>query len=107
MAKYCGNIGFVETIETSPGVWTEDITERQYRGDVISDTRRWEAGEYLNDNLVINNKISIISDPYAYRNFFAIRYVDWMGARWKVTNVEIARPRLILSLGGVYNGSTT
>ena len=28
MAKYYGEIGFSETTETSPGVWTEDIVKR-------------------------------------------------------------------------------
>lgn len=104
MAKFYGIIGYGETQETQPGVWEEVITERKYFGDVLQFGRRWESGGNLNDNLNINNKISIVADPFAYQNFHAMRYIDFMGALWKITNVEVQQPRLILTIGGVYNG---
>lgn len=107
MAKFYGAIGYAEMIESSPGVWVEKITEQNYSGDVIKNTRRTQAGENLNDDLIINNIISIVADPFAYQNFFAMRYVIWMGAAWKITNVEVQRPRLILTIGGIYNGKKT
>lgn len=106
MAKFYGVIGYVELKETYTDVWQEVVTERKYSGDVIENTRKWVGSEYLNDNLVINNRISIVADPYAVQNFHAIRYAEWMGAKWKVTNVKVAYPRLILDLGGVYNEQT-
>lgn len=104
MAKFYGVIGYVETSETSPGVWTETVTERTYSGDVLKNVKRWQASERLNDDLVVNNLISILADPFTYEHAHAIRYVKWLGASWKVTNVEVQRPRLILTIGGVYNG---
>jgi len=104
MGKFYGIIGYAETSETAPGVWTEGITERNYSGDVIKNTGRWQSGAKVNDNLTINNSISIVADPFAYQHFHAMRYVNWMGVSWKVTNVEVQRPRLILTIGGVYNG---
>lgn len=104
MAKFYGVIGYADTVETAPGVWTEQITERNYAGDVIKNTRRWQSGENLNDDLTLNNTISVVADPFAYQNFYAMRYIKWMGASWKITNVEVQRPRLILTIGGVYNG---
>ena len=106
MAKYSGKIGFVVStpVETSPGIFENPIEERKYRGDILEDNRRWDKSEYANDDLNLANRISIVGDAYAYGNFFAIRYVEWMGALWKVTKVEIKRPRLILTIGGVYNG---
>jgi hypothetical protein len=104
MGKFYGAIGYAETNETSPGVWTETITEHNYSGDVLKNSRRWQAGENLNDDLTINNLISILADPFAYQNFHKIRYIKWMGASWKVTSIEVQRPRLILTIGGVYNG---
>ena len=106
MAKYYGQIGYSETIETRPGVHTEVITERNYYGDVIRNIRRLEKGEGVNDDVTINNSLSIIADPYASGHIFAMRYVRWMGACWKITSVEVQQPRLILTIGGVYNGST-
>lgn len=103
MAKFYGKIGFMETTETSPGVWEEEITERYYYGDVMRNMRRWDNSSYENDDLKVNNEISIVSDPYAVQNFHAIRYVEWMGALWKVSSVDVQYPRLTLSIGGVYN----
>ncbi len=103
MAKYRGTIGFMETVETAPDVWEEFIVTRAYSGDVIKNTRRWENGEHLNDNLNISNTISVVLDPYAERNFHRIRFITYMGARWKVKNVEVNRPRLVFQIGDVYN----
>lgn len=105
MAKFFGAIGYAETKETSPGIWEETITERNYYGDILRNARRLENGENLNDNVNVNNSISIVADSHAYGNVFAIRYIRWMGACWKVTNVEVQRPRLILTIGGIYNGN--
>jgi hypothetical protein len=106
MAKFYGEIGFAETSETAPGVWTATITEQFYSGDVIRNTQKWQKGEGLNDNIEINNIISILADPYAYQNLSKMQYIKWMGALWKITNIEPQRPRLLLSIGGVYNGPT-
>ena len=104
MVRFSGKVGFTGTHETVPGVWEEIVLERKYKGDVIRNTRRWETGENLNSTLVINNQISILADSYLYSHFFNIRYVEWMGTRWSVTNIEVNRPRLLLTIGGVYNG---
>jgi hypothetical protein len=106
MAKYYGKIGYAEMDEKSPGVNVEVFTERHYYGDVIRNVRKLEKGIGLNDDVEVNNSISIVADPYAYQHFFAIRYAEWMGVLWKVTNVEVQSPRLLLTIGGVYNGPT-
>jgi hypothetical protein len=103
MAKFYGIVGFSEMKETSPGVWFEDIVEKNCYGDFVKISSRYQQAEKLNDNLVLNNLVSIVADPYINENFSAIRYLTWMGTRWKITNVEVQRPRLILTLGGVYN----
>jgi len=103
MNKYFGKIGFAITEETKPGIWKEQITEREYYGDVLRDYANRTSGQGLNDDIMINNQISIISDPFAYNNYSSIKYVEWMGAKWKCRSVEVKYPRLLLSLGGVYN----
>ena len=103
MPKYFGKIGFMVTKETKPDVWEEDIEEREYSGELLRVQKRWQRSEHLNDDLAISNRLSILSDPFAYNNFHSIRYATWMGAKWKVTSVEVAYPRLLLDLGGVYN----
>ena len=105
MAKFHGAIGYSEgTVETEPGVWVEKIVERNYFGDLVRNTRKLQEGDQLNDDLSVGNSISIVADAYANYHFFAIRYVQWAGARWKVSDVEVQSPRLLLRLGGVYNG---
>ena len=103
MAKFFGAIGYAETVETTPGVWEEKITERNYYGDLIRNSRRLQSSEQLNDDINISNEVSIVSDPYANANFHSMRYVEFMGAKWKITNVEVQYPRLKLTLGGLYN----
>lgn len=103
MAKFYGAIGYATTVETSPGIWEEEIAERMYAGDLGRNTRRLQSGAQVNDDLTIANEISIIADPYAYQNFHAMRYVEFMGTKWKVSNVEVQFPRLILTTGGIYN----
>lgn len=104
MAKFYGVIGFAETVETAPGVWKDEIVPHNYFGDLIRNTRRLHSSDNLNDNINVNNEISIIADPYANQNFHMMRYVEFMGTKWKISNVEVQYPRLILTLGGVYNG---
>lgn len=104
MAKYHGKIGFVTTKETAPGVHEEIPIEREYFGDVIRNSKRWEAGSDINDDIQINNQISIVADDYLNDNFFAIRYVSWMRCLWKVISVEMQRHRITLTIGGIYNG---
>lgn len=107
MAKFCGNIGFSISKETKPGIWDHVIEEHKYYGDVLRSTRRWEHGEYLNDDLNVSNNISIIADPFARDSLSCICYVEWMKTKWKVTDVEVEYPRLILTIGGVYNEDST
>lgn len=104
MAKYYGVIGYAETVETAPGVYEERITERNYYGELVRNTRRLQTSDQINDNINIANEISIIADPFATQNFYAMRYIEFMGAKWKITNVEVRYPRLILTIGGLYNG---
>lgn len=107
MARFRGAVGYATSQETAPGVWTNQITERKYFGDVIRDTRRLEpSGEKLNEDVSLGNSFSIVADAYANENFGSMRYVNWQGKNWTITNVEVRRPRLILSIGGLWNGDT-
>lgn len=103
MAKFYGAVGFVTTEETTPGVWTQTETERVYYGDLLSNYGRWEQKNQANDDLNLNQRVSILSDPYANQHFSEIRYVILKGAKWKVTNAEVLFPRLILTIGMLYN----
>lgn len=103
MSKYSGTVGFGVTEETSPGVNTVSIVERKYKGEVLKITRRFNQGESINDNIRISNTISILGNPYAFENFHNIRYITWMGTKWKVESIDVQYPRLNMTIGGEYN----
>lgn len=105
MAKWHGRIGYAESIEVEAGVWEQQIKELPYSGDSIRNTRMLQNSGGVNDNINIGNQISIVSDPYADQNFHLMLYVEFMGTLWKITNVDVQYPRLILTIGGVYNGN--
>jgi len=107
MARFFGRVGYGQAVETAPGVWVDSIVERSYYGDIIRNARVLREGENLNKDLSVQNSISILADAYANDHFFAIRYVEWAGALWTVSTVEVQSPRLILRLGEVYNGPTS
>ena len=104
MDKFYGEIGFAEEMETTPGIWVESIAPRNYYGELIRNTRKLQTSGQVNDNIEVANEISIISDPYANENFHSMRYIKFMRTKWKVTSVEVQYPRLILTIGGEYNG---
>lgn len=105
MAKFYGEIGYGETVETVPGVWEDVIKERKYFGDVLRNTRGMHEGDKVNNDITVGNSISIVADAYAHEHFFAMRYIKWAGTYWTISDVEVQRPRLLLRLGGVYNGT--
>lgn len=104
MNRFSGKVGYGESVETSPGVNEDVITERSHFGDVVRNSLKYREGESVNNDLSVSNSISIVADAYANEHFFAIRYVVWAGAYWTVSEVEVQHPRLLLRLGGVYNG---
>ena len=106
MMRWYGKVGYSETDETAPGVWTSQDTVREYYGDVVRNSTRWTGNsDSTNDDLTINSQISIVADPFAIEKFYSIKWIEFMGVKWKVTSVDPTQPpRLILSLGGVYNG---
>lgn len=102
--KWFGKIGFEISKEQSPGVYVPDIEEKDYYGDLIKNVKRTNEGDKVNDDISLSNQLSIIFDPYIQNHFSTIKYVAMFGTKWKVTSVEVQFPRLLLSLGGVYNG---
>ena len=106
MAKFYGRVGFIYYEEKEGSVFEERTEERTYMGDVIKLTKRFERADKLNDDLNLSNEIRIVADKFAYEHFQYIRYVNYMGANWKVTSATIdEHPRITLQIGGVYNGS--
>ena len=104
MAKWHGVIGFAESEETAPGVWTKKVVERNYYGDIIESNRQFQTADQLNDNINFTNIVSIVADPFANMNQGSMLYIDILDTKWKISKVSYGRPRLLLTTGGVYNG---
>jgi hypothetical protein len=106
LAKFFGEIGFATQIETSPGIWEDQIVEKQYYGDVFRESRRFSTTDQVLDKINLSNQISILADGYVVDNIQNLRYVRWLGGLWKISYVELKFPRLVLEMTGVYNGPT-
>ena len=105
MAKFSGKVGYIETEQTSPGVWTESkITERQYYGDLVRHYNDWSPTDYVSEDIKFGQDISIVADPYMYGHLNNMRYVVYKGVKWRIDNFEVDRPRVKISLGGEYYG---
>lgn len=105
MAKFYGAVGYSITVEKKPGVYVSEIIERKYSGDLLRFNSKYQSSGNLNEDITVSNEISIIADPFAYENFQHMRYIVFMGTKWRITNADASNyPRIILSLGGVYNG---
>lgn len=105
MARFAGVVGYAhENVEVKPGVYKDVIVEKTYFGDVIRNNRRLDEVEKVSKDISVGNSISIVADAYANEHFFAMRFVEWAGVAWTVTDVDVQHPRLLLRLGGVYNG---
>lgn len=105
MTKWFGKVGYSESVETAPGVWKPQDTIREYYGDVKRNTTRWAGNSNsTNDDLTVNTQISIVADPFANDKFYSMKWIEFMGVKWKITNVDPQPPRLLLTLGGVWNG---
>lgn len=104
MARFAGKIGFSNTIESSPGIWTSEIIEKSYLGDVLKASLRYQKDSKVNEDVILSKRISIVADMFVNNNIHTIEYVTYMGVKWKVTEFDIQYPRVILTLGGVYNG---
>lgn len=104
MTKYHGKIGFIKFVEKEPGKWVEDTIERDYKGDITRNFRRWDkSSDGINPNLNVTNTITIVADDFIFNNSHFIRYAEFMGSYWEINSIELERPRLILELGGVYH----
>ena len=107
MSKWFGKIGYAIQKETEPGIWEDKIVERDYYGDLLTDNRKRQTNNNVLDEITLSNMVSIIADPFAYNNCSCMAYAEIMGARWKISEVEVKPPRLNLTIGGVYNGNTS
>lgn len=106
MPKFYGSVVYSKTTEESQGIWVENLTEKKYYGDILKNNKRQSSGDQVNSEKLLNIIISIVADPFAYENFSDISYVEYMGVFWKVTSVEIQSPRILITVGGRYNGKS-
>jgi len=103
MAKAALTLGFAEFVETAPDAWTPSIKEKSYVADVIRDYKQWKPGESINDTIDIQSRFQIVLDDYLQVNQAQLKYVTYGGVKWRVRSINLIRPRIEISVGGVYN----
>lgn len=106
MARFYGEIGFGTTVEAPPGVWKDVIVELKFYGDVLRNDLNSDFGEKVNPDFTFTNRISIVAGHNALKRRKDMRYIRFEGELWIINSIEIEERRLILGLGGVYNGPT-
>lgn len=106
MTKYAGLVGYVTQIETRPGIWEPKSTEKKMTGDVLNLGHSYDTGNKVNDDITLQHKISLVGSPYAYSNLYNLRYLWYMGEKWKIIGVAVERPRIVVTIGGVWNATT-
>lgn len=110
MAKFAGLVGYVTQEESAPGVWSPVENPKPMKGDIIrqsstngNGSRIGDTGK-VNDDITLGHRVSLLGDAYAFENYFSIKWVQIGSKKWTVTSVEMQRPRVIVSLGGLWNG---
>lgn len=104
MAKFSGLVGYVTQEEKVPGVWVPVENPRKMKGDVIRQSASSQNGNKVNSDISLNHRVSLIGDAYAFGNYYNIKWIELHGRKWEVSSVEIERPRIIVNLGGLWNG---
>lgn len=107
--RFAGLVGYIETEETSPGIHLPVETTRKMRGDVLSaktqnsqDGRTTETSLYK--DIRLSHRFSLVGDAYSFKNYMYLKWIIVEGHKWEVSSVEIQSPRLLISIGGLYNG---
>lgn len=107
MAKYSGKLGLVyPDAETAPGIWApEKVEEVSVKGDTLNLSKSYSpSSQSINDDLTLSKRVSIIASSDLIADTASMRYLTYLGQRWKIVEIDFQRPRLIFTLGGIWNG---
>lgn len=102
--RWYGAIGYATDVEIKPGVWVPQIVDRKYQGSLFKNKTALQQTAEINSGITFNHSLSVIADPFAYENYYSIKYVTYLNKKWIVTNIVMEYPRMTLTLGGMYNG---
>ena len=100
--KWFGKIAFADQKDAGTGVWKSVITERDYYGDVLRNSKRDENSTVIISNITLSNQLSVVADPFILDSFTKIVYVEIFGKKWKVSSVDVNYPRLTINFGELY-----
>lgn len=104
MAKYAGNVCYVTEVESPPGVWRKEETVVRMYGDILRTASVFQGAERINKNITLQNRISLLANSIGMSNFYNIQWIEYLGTKWEVTLIDIVSPRIIVTLGGIWNG---
>lgn len=104
MSKFTGLVGYVTQGETAPGVWSPVDNPKKMKGDVLRQSSSSQNDNKVNSDISLNHRVSLLGDSYAFTNYYAIKWIELNGRKWEVASVELQRPRIIVTVGGLWNG---
>jgi hypothetical protein len=91
--------------EDMPSVFESKVVTKKFRGELLGQIwRNQNSDKSTNDNLLNNNKISLVINKFFMNNIANLKYVEYNGVKWRVESFDIKAPRIHITLGGVYNG---
>ena len=106
--RFHGYLGYEgPSVEDPPdsGIYKASVVERVHTGVIVKHRRNQDNATSINGVMSVNNDISIVGDPYALEHLHNLKYIRWNNVCWTVTSVETDTPRIIVSIGEVYNGA--
>lgn len=107
--KFSGKAGFrIDDVEIEPGVYKPQVVVKAIKGSVVSNSYQHQNSDKSTiDNVRITNQLSIVANQFLNKHITNLMYVEFQGVKWKVESFDIQPPRVVVSLGGVYNEQST
>ena len=104
MSKFWGPIGINRgPVQTAPGILEVVIEELEVSGEMRQLQLRWPQAR-MQEGLSANHVLSIVTPEDSDIDFTEVVYIVWQSRKWSVTSIQYKRPRVELTLGGLYNG---
>ncbi len=104
MTRFRGSIGINRgSVETSPGIFEPSIEELEVTGEMRNPSARWPAHQQ-GGSVSARHALSIVTPEDSIVDYTEVVYVIWQSQKWSVVSIQYKRPRIELTLGGLYNG---
>ena len=98
-------LGFSYTRDDGHGVWKQVNTEKVYKAEITS--HKWYLNrekDTPNVSYKTGESFSVLMDSFLQENLGYITYVVLNGVKWDISSIDVQRPRVHITPGGMYHG---